>query len=91
MTSRTTSRPYRRWGRGRESDVSPSGGGGDNVIAEVKFSISSNSLSFRWLITWPPGLSEIKKNNKKNKSFFALNLNVYINLDNRERARARNK
>ena len=39
---RTTSRPYRRRGRGKESEVSPSGK--EHVIAEVKFSISSNSL-----------------------------------------------
>ena len=28
---------------------------------------------------------------KKSEPLFALNFNVYINLDNRERARARNK
>ena len=28
---------------------------------------------------------------KKNESFIPLNFNVYINLDNRERARVRNK
>ena len=32
-----------------------------------------------------------EQNNNKNESFFSLNFNVYINLDNRERARAINK
>ena len=34
-----------------------------------------------------------EKNNKNNKdeSFFTLNFNVYINVDNREKVRARNK
>ena len=34
---------------------------------------------------------EKKQTNKKNESFFSLNFNVFINLDKRERARARNK
>ena len=34
-----------------------------------------------------PGLLEQKK--QKNESFFPLNFNVYINLDNKERARAK--
>ena len=32
-----------------------------------------------------------EKNNNKAKSFFRLNFNVYINMKNREKARARNK
>ena len=36
------------------------------------------------------GHPEFKRENKK-ESFFSLNFNVYVNLDNRERARARNK
>ena len=64
-------------GRGKEADVSPSWlGGGVYVIAEVKFCISSYSL-----------VSAVKKN----ESFFPLNFNVYIYLNNRERARTRNK
>ena len=38
-----------------------------------------------------PGLLEENKKNKKAKSFFPLNFNVYINLDNGERARAKKK
>ena len=32
-----------------------------------------------------------EKKKKKKESFFPLNFNVYINLDNRERARKKNK
>ena len=34
---------------------------------------------------------EKKQTNQKNESFFSLNFNVFINLDKRETARARNK
>ena len=34
---------------------------------------------------------EKKNNNNKAESFFGLNFNVYINVDGREKARARNK
>ena len=34
---------------------------------------------------------EIQNTNNKADSFFRLNFNVYIDLDNRERARARGK
>ena len=50
---------------GRESDVSLSGE--EYVIAEVKFSISSNSLVSA--VNGHPDFRE-KKNNKYNKSFF---------------------
>ena len=41
---------------------------------------------------WPPGSLE-RINNKHNKadSFFRLNFNVYIDVDNREKARLRDK
>ena len=40
-----------------------------------------------------PGLKRKKKQNKKQniESFFPLNFNVYINLDNRERTRVKEK
>ena len=40
-----------------------------------------------------PDLHGEKNNNNNNKaeSFFGLNFNVYINVDNREKVRARNK
>ena len=68
------------------SDVSPSGE--EYVIAEVKFSISTNSLvsAVNHKAAWTFG-----EKKKKQESFFLLNFNVYINLDNRERARARNQ
>ena len=34
---------------------------------------------------------EKKNKNNKDESFFTLNYNVYINVDNREKVRARNK
>ena len=81
---RTTSRPYRRWGRGkgergRETGSSPSGK--EYVIAEVKFAFQS-PRSFRLLITWPPGLLQREERERK-KRFFPLNFNIYIYLDNR--------
>ena len=71
---------------GRESVSSLSGK--EYVIAEVKFAFQSPH-SFRLLITWPSGLLERERGKKKR--FLPLNFNVYINLDNSERARARNK
>ena len=67
---------------GRESEVSPSGE--EYVIAEVTFCISSTPLVSA-VITSPPGLLQREK---KTRLSFPLKTNVYINLDNRERARA---
>ena len=39
----------------------------------------------------PPGISEIKNNTNKADSFFRLNFNVCIDVDNREWARVRDK
>ena len=66
--------------------------GKEYVIAEVKFCISSVPL-VSVVITRPPGLLKRKKknNSNKNESFFPPNFNVYINLDNGKRVRARNK
>ena len=63
-------------------------------MAEVKFSISSNSLVSvaNHMAARPFGdKKKTKQKPKRNESFFPLNFNVYINLNNRERARARNK
>ena len=62
--------------------------GEEYVIAEVKFCILSTSLVLvvNHMAT-RPGLFE----EKKNESFFPLNFNVDINLDNRERAKATKK
>ena len=76
-------------GRGKEADVSPSWLGGGYVIAGVKFCISSYSLVSAVNRMAARTLREKKK--KKNQSFFPLNFNVYIYLNNRERARTRNK
>ena len=76
-------------GGGRESDVSPSGE--EYVIAKVKFSISSNSLVSAVNHMAGRSFQEKKQTNQKNESFFSLNFNVFINLDKRETARARNK
>ena len=71
---------------GRESGVSPSRK--EYVIVGVKFCISSTPLvsavnhmasrTFGWK----------KQQQRKNESFFRLNFNVYINVENKERARA---
>ena len=58
-------------GGGRESDVSPSGK--EYVIAEVKFSISSNSLVSAVNHMAARTFREKKNNNDKNESFFPLN------------------
>ena len=68
-------------GAERESDVSPSWE--EYVIAEVKFTISSNSLVSLVNHVAARSFGDKKKNNKKNESFFPLNFKVYINLDNR--------
>ena len=62
--------------------------GEEYVIAEVKFCILSTSvvLMVNHMAT-RPGLFE----EKKTESFFPLNFNVDINLDNRERAKAKKK
>ena len=72
-------------GRGKEADVSPSwlGGGGVYVIAEVKFCISSYSLVSA---VNRMAARTYREKKKKNESFFPLNFNVYIYLNNRERA-----
>ena len=53
------------------------------VIAEVKFFISSTSL-----VSMLNHTAARAFRGKKNESFFPLNFNVYINLDNREIARS---
>ena len=68
---RTTSRPYRRRGRGKQAEVSPSGK--EHVIAEVKFSISSNSLVSAVNHMAARTFRGKKNNNDKNESFFPLN------------------
>ena len=73
----------------QESGVSPSGE--EYVIAEVKVCISGTPLVSAVSRMAAQTFREEKTNNKKNESFFPLNFNVYINLDNRERARTRNK
>ena len=73
-------------GGGRESQVGPLGE--EYVIAEVKFCIPSTSLvSVVNHMATRLGLLE----EKKTESFFPLNFNGYINLDNRERAKAKIK
>ena len=66
--------------------------GKEYVIAEVKFCISSVPL-VSVVITRPPGLLKRKKKITATKTslFFPPNFNVYINLDNGKRVRARNK
>ena len=63
------------------------GGGGVYVMAEVKFCISSYSL----VSAVNRMAARTLREKKKNESFFPLNFNVYIYLNNRERARTRNK
>ena len=70
-------------GEGEGSGVSPSGE--KYVIAEVKF------LHFKHLARFGGKLHGRPDFSRKKKSFFPQNLNVYINLDNSQRARARNK
>ena len=61
---------------GSESDVSPSGE--EYVIAEVQFSISSNSLVSAVNHMAARTLRAKKKNKEKNEPSFTLNFNVYI-------------
>ena len=68
----------------RESGVNPSGE--DYVIAEVKFCISSTSF-----VSAVNYMAARTFREKRNESFFPLNFNIFINLDNRERDRATNK
>ena len=65
-------------GEGRESDVSPSGE--EYVIAEVKFCISRSSLVSA--VNHKAARTLREKKTKKQESFFTLNFNVYINLEN---------
>ena len=73
-------------GGGRESQVGPLGE--EYVIAEVKFCIPSTSLVS--VVNHMATRSRTFRG-KKTESFFPLNFNGYINLDNRERAKAKNK
>ena len=73
-------------GGGRRSEVNLSGK--ECVIAEVKFSISRTSFVS---VVNHMAARTFREREKKNESFFPLNINIFINLDNRERARARNK
>ena len=68
----------------RESGVNPLGE--DYVIAEVKFYISSTSF-----VSAVNYMAARTFREKRNESFFPLNFNFFINLDNRERDRATNK
>ena len=68
----------------RESGVNPLGE--DYVIAEVKFCISSTSF-----VSAVNYMAARTFREKRNESFFPLNFNIFINLDNRERDRATNK
>ena len=54
--------------------------GGEYVIAEVKFCISSNLLVSA-VIYHMSGRTFKEWKNKKKRSFFPLNFSVYINLD----------
>ena len=65
-------------GEGRESNVSPSGE--EYVIAEVKFSISRSSLVSA--VNHKAARTFREKKTKRQESFFPLNFNVYINLEN---------
>ena len=55
-------------------------------MAEVKFFISSTSLVSAVNYTTARAFRGKKK---QYESFFPLNFNVYINLDNRERAKSK--
>ena len=70
----------------RKSEVSPSRE--EYVIAVVKFSISRTS--FVSVVNHMVALT-FRERERKKESFFPLNFNIFINLDNREKARARNK
>ena len=77
-------------GGGRESGVSPSGE--EYVVAEVKVCISSTPLVSAVNHMAAQAIREEKTNNKKtNRSFHLILTSTLVNLDNRERARARNK
>ena len=71
----------------REGNHSVSPSGEEYVMAEVKFFISSTSLVSA--VNNMAARAFRAKKHTKNESFFPLNFNVYINLDNRERARSK--
>ena len=85
-------------GEREESQTSACRGRSITIIAEVKFSISRNPLVSAVNHMAPRTFRE-KKNTHTHthththtkRVFFPLNVNVYINLYNRERAIARNK
>ena len=77
MTVRPNADPTDSGGGEGESGVSPLGE--EFVIAEEKFLHFKHPAHFGG------------KSHGRPDSFFPLNFNVYINLDNRERARARSK
>ena len=58
--------------------------GEEYVTAEVKFFISSTSLVSA---VNRPAVRAFREKKKRNESFFPVSLNVFIILDNRERAR----
>ena len=59
--------------------------GEEYVTAEVKFFISSTSLVSA--VNRPAVRAFREKKKKRNESFFPVSFNVFIILDNRERAR----
>ena len=82
---RTTERwPYRLWGRG---------------VSQKSARLGRSMKWLRWnvCISSTPLVSAVNRmanrtfKEKKNKSFFPLNFNAHINLDNTKRARARNE
>ena len=81
---RTSSRPYRRWGKGKGVRRQPVGGGVCYSWGEI--------LHFKQLTRvggksdGRPDFKKERKKNKKSESFFPLNFNVYIDLDKMERA-----
>ena len=66
---------------------------GPFMQAAVKFCISSRPARFIRPLNRMATLTftEKKYNNNKDDSFFRLNFNVFLNVDNRERAGARDK
>ena len=89
MTSAYSVCPYTLsgWGKGITS-VSPSGE--EYAIAEVNFLCQApgSFSAVNHMAAWAFREENNNNNNNNNKtsSFFPLNFNVYINLDNRERA-----
>ena len=58
-------------------------------MAQVKFFISSTLLVSSVNHVAARAFRGKQNKNKKNEPFFPLNFNVYINLDNRERAKSK--